>query len=109
MRFMWTRNGDLAVTPALATAKRRDHLRRFGIEMRQHVRVDIESEGRGGMPQPPRDDGRIDALGRGEAGVGCPLLWFQQKGECLRLCGIVAARLPATPAGQVAAYSSDVM
>ena len=50
--------------------KRRDELRRLGIDLGQHVGVDIQGEGHGGVPQPPRDDRRIDALGQGQAGVG---------------------------------------
>ena len=54
----------------LVHGERCDELRRLGIDLGQHVGVDIQGEGHGGMPQPPRDDRRIDALGQGEAGVG---------------------------------------
>ena len=54
----------------VALCKRRDELRRLGIDLRQHVGVDVQGEGHGGMPEAPRDDRRIDALGQGEAGVG---------------------------------------
>ena len=51
-------------------AKRRDHLCCLGIDLGQHVGVDIQGEGHSGVPQAPRDDRRIDALGQGDTRVG---------------------------------------
>ena len=67
--------------------ERRDLVGRFLILLRQHVAVDIERHGHGGVPQPSRDDPRVDAAGEGQAGVAVPQA---MQGDARRL--VCAAR-----------------
>jgi len=51
-RSLWNDSRDCGQTLAATAAKRRDQLGRLGIDLGQHVRVDVQGEGDGGMPQP---------------------------------------------------------
>ena len=52
--------------------QRRYPHRRLFIGLGQHMRVDIEGEGHRRVPQPARDDPRVDATAQGQGGVGMP-------------------------------------
>ena len=47
-----------------------DQLGGLRIDLGQHVGVDIQGEGHGGMSEASRDNRRIDIFGQGQAGVG---------------------------------------
>ena len=59
-----------ALVVAIAPVKGGDELCGIGIDLRQDVRVDVQSEGHGGMSQPSGDDRRVDPLGQSDAGIG---------------------------------------